>query len=334
MTDLRNDVIRKHADGGVSVPRHAARTPEIDPADPGIGMSSPTLTGVVVGISLAALATATVALVGRSAFIRPPTPPTQVLAAPVKTVAELSLGAPDGARRLTEAPLTSRGQRKADASVVSRLATAGIPLVALEAYRAAAARIDAVRPDCHLTWQLLAGIGGVETNHGQARGATLGPDGESTPHIIGQRLDGKKNVYIADTDQGTIDADASFDRGVGPFQFIPSTWIVYGADATGDGVADPFNINDAALGAARYLCSMGKDLATAAGQQSAVTSWNHGDQYVSTVVSVADRYSRTVAKAASGPLPAFVGTVADLAVSALPPPASPGPALALPLPRS
>ena len=40
---------------------------------------------------------------------------------------------------------------------------------------------------------------------------------------------------------------------VGWMQFMPSTWESYGVDANGDGVADPYNPEDAIFAAARYL---------------------------------------------------------------------------------
>ena len=55
---------------------------------------------------------------------------------------------------------------------------------------------------------------------------------------------------IADTDGGALDGDARWDHAVGPMQFIPSTWQLAGRDGNGDGTADPFNIDDAALSAA------------------------------------------------------------------------------------
>ncbi len=45
---------------------------------------------------------------------------------------------------------------------------------------------------------------------------------------------------------------------MGPLQFIPSTWRSWGVDANGDGVADPNQIDDAALAAGRYLCAAGE----------------------------------------------------------------------------
>jgi hypothetical protein len=175
--------------------------------------------------------------------------------------------------------------------VVSGLAANGIPDVALNAYRVAAARIDTAMPSCGIDWSLLAGIGRVESNHGRFGGATLGGDGSSTPQIIGPALDGVHFAYVADTDRGVWDHDTRYDRAVGPMQFIPSTWRAYAIDADGNGTTDPLNINDAALGAAHYLCVAGGDLATEAGQRRAVLAYNHSDSYVAQVLALAHAYA-------------------------------------------
>ena len=77
-------------------------------------------------------------------------------------------------------------------------------------------------------------------------------------------------------------------------QFIPSTWAGYGIDGNGDGTADPFNIDDAALAAARYLCAAGGDLRTAAGQGRAVLAYNHSDEYLALVLATARAYATGV----------------------------------------
>lgn len=44
---------------------------------------------------------------------------------------------------------------------------------------------------------------------------------------------------------------------LGPFQFMPLTWLQYGVDADGDGRKDPWNVADASAAAANYLAYEG-----------------------------------------------------------------------------
>ena len=93
---------------------------------------------------------------------------------------------------------------------------------------------------------VVAAIGKIESDHGRFGGGSIQPDGRVTPEIIGVRLDGSNNTaVIHDTDDGLLDGDVVFDRAVGPFQFIPSSWAEYGVDGNADGVVDPHNIGDA-----------------------------------------------------------------------------------------
>ncbi len=69
-------------------------------------------------------------------------------------------------------------------------------------------------------------------------------------------------------------------------QFIPSTWAIVGVDADNDGQRNPQDIYDAALGSAVYLCSGSDDLATDAGQRSAVFRYNHSQRYVDLVLAI------------------------------------------------
>jgi murein DD-endopeptidase MepM/ murein hydrolase activator NlpD len=101
-----------------------------------------------------------------------------------------------------------------------------------------------------IPWQVLASINKIESNWGR----NMGP---------------------------------SSAGAVGWMQFMPSTWLRWGVDADGDGVADPWNPTDAIFSAARYLAAAGgtSDL------YRGVYAYNHADWYVREVLSLADLYS-------------------------------------------
>lgn len=170
----------------------------------------------------------------------------------------------------------------------------GIPRRAVEAYAAATLTLQREKAACSLGWNTLAAIGQIESRHGSYGGAKLGTDGVVNPRVIGPALDGKGFASIPDTDGGALDGDSTWDRAVGPMQFIPSTWKAYGADGNGDGVKDPHNIDDAALAAARYLCARG-GMDSAGGWRSSVLGYNRSEQYISDVARVANDYAQKVA---------------------------------------
>jgi hypothetical protein len=177
------------------------------------------------------------------------------------------------------------------APVIEALGRSGIPLVALRAYQKAALVVASDDESCGLRWTLLAAIGRVESNHGRYGGALLREDGSGTRPIRGIPLDGRPNVaLIRDTDAGALDGDTTYDRAVGPMQFIPSTWQSVGADGNGDGRRDPNNIYDAAYGAAVYLCVGDSDLRDPAQAARAVRRYNNADEYVRVVLSLAEFY--------------------------------------------
>ena len=167
-----------------------------------------------------------------------------------------------------------------------------IPVAALAAYGNAAETMRQTRPECNLAWTTLAGIGHVETRHGRYRGASLNDDGYALPPIIGIKLDGSPGFEnIPDTDGGELDGDSEYDRAVGPMQFIPESWRKYGVDANGDGRADPNQIDDAAVSAARLLCINGGDLSQAENWQRAILAYNNSREYVMDVRDAAAAYS-------------------------------------------
>jgi len=168
----------------------------------------------------------------------------------------------------------------------------GIPKTALEAYAYAARVAEVENPDCHISWPTLAGIGMVESHHGTYRGANIAPNGDVTPPIRGVRLDGTMgNLEIIDSDGGKLDGDGGLDRAMGPMQFIPETWRLYGVDANNDGKVSPDNFDDAALSAAGYLCWRGKDLSTPRGWMNALRAYNLSEQYARTVRDWATAYA-------------------------------------------
>ena len=169
-----------------------------------------------------------------------------------------------------------------------------VPARALRAYAVADLVMRSQNPACRVSWATLAGIGRIESHHGTIGGLRLGEDGRPSRPIIGIPLDGSPGVKaIADSDGGALDGDTRWDRAVGPMQFIPTTWARYAVRANGDGrTPDPQNIDDAALAAARYLCSGGRDLGTGEGWWAAVLAYNNSTEYGQNVYSGADAYAR------------------------------------------
>ncbi|MFD6921007.1 lytic transglycosylase domain-containing protein [Streptomyces sp. NPDC059944] len=160
-------------------------------------------------------------------------------------------------------------------------AQSGIPATVLRAYRAAETSVSRTDPGCRLPWQLLAAIGKVESGH--AGGGAVTADGTTRGRIAGPALDGVGFALIRDSDGGSLDGDAVFDRAVGPMQFLPSTWRHWGADGNSDGASDPNNVFDAALAAGHYLCAGSRDLSRPGDLDAAVLGYNYSDAYLRTV---------------------------------------------------
>lgn len=196
------------------------------------------------------------------------------------------------------APITVGNAARVSASWAADVARrTGIPQRAVLAYAGAATALAAESPGCRLGWSTLAGLGAVESRHGTIDGSRAGADGTVRPAILGPRLDGVDFDAVHDTDGGRLDGDPQWDRAVGPFQFIPSTWERWGADGSGDGVADPQQLDDAALAAGRYLCAHG-DLSRPADWRRAVFAYNHLDSYVDAVAAAANAVAASARGAA------------------------------------
>lgn len=180
--------------------------------------------------------------------------------------------------------------------VASMAKATGIPERALTAYANAQLILAQMQPSCGVGWNTLAAIGYIESDHGRQGGASLLPNGTISRPIVGVPLNGASVEAIPDTDQGRLDGDSTWDRAVGPMQFLPSAWRAYGVDANGDGVADPNNIDDAAVAAGRLLCSVGS-LTTSEGWRKAVSAYNHSDDYVNAVAAKGNEYAQLSQKA-------------------------------------
>ncbi|MFG3134358.1 NlpC/P60 family protein [Streptomyces tendae] len=171
---------------------------------------------------------------------------------------------------------------------------ADIPPRMLAAYQHAAQQVGKHVPQCRgMRWPILAGIAKVESNH--ASGRSVAANGDIRPKIYGVLLNGSgaggNTTAFPDTDGGRWDGTATGERAVGPFQFLPSTWDGVGKDAGGDNRADPHNADDAALGAAVYLCGNGRDLAEESQLSAAIFQYNRSTEYVANVRGWIDQYT-------------------------------------------
>jgi murein DD-endopeptidase MepM/ murein hydrolase activator NlpD len=88
--------------------------------------------------------------------------------------------------------------------------------------------------------------------------------------------------------------ESNFGGNMGPssagalgwMQFMPDTWMRWGTDADGNGLADPWNPEDAVYSAARYLAAAGahEDI------ERAVFAYNHAQWYVDEIMGLAAQF--------------------------------------------
>ena len=173
----------------------------------------------------------------------------------------------------------------------------GIPGIVLQAYQKAAMNMAASDPGCNIPWWLLAGIGKIESN--QAENGQVDANGNTLRPILGPVLDGTSgSAAIPATPLSyQLTGDPTWQRAVGPMQFLPSTWVEYGHGG------NPSNVFDAAMAAARYLCNGGRNLSDPAQQAQAVFSYNHSNSYVAKVLLWANAYAKGVTPLPETPVP-------------------------------
>jgi len=195
------------------------------------------------------------------------------------------------------------------AFVVNTPGVLGIPKIALSAYRNAEQIMAASDPGCGVSWNLLAGIGRIESMH--AGGGATDAHGTAVRPIYGPSLDGTLpgNAVIV---QSSVAGRVTYARAMGPMQFLPGTWAHYASDGDGDGVADPQNLYDSTLAAARYLCSGGLNLRDASQVMSAILRYNNSMPYAQNVLGWAAAYATGVVPVDLPPLVGAPPPIADI----------------------
>jgi hypothetical protein len=163
--------------------------------------------------------------------------------------------------------------------------------MALAAYRNAERMMATSDPGCGISWNLLAGIGRIESGH--ANGGATDARGTAIRPIYGPSLDGTlpgNEVVVQSSGAGRV----TYARAMGPMQFLPGTWARYASDGDGDGVADPQNLYDATLAAARYLCSGNLNLRDQSQVLASILRYNNSMPYAQNVLGWAAAYATGV----------------------------------------
>lgn len=125
-----------------------------------------------------------------------------------------------------------------------------------------------------LPWQVFWGIHAEESSLGRNLGSA---------QVITVLPEGQKRYFLRMCRELYWDPNQVYGSqkgAIGPFQFIPETWVRHAVDGNGDGRKDPFNVEDAAYTAANYLLHKGglDDL------QKAVWHYNQDRRYVKRVM--------------------------------------------------
>ena len=153
--------------------------------------------------AIGALAPLAVLSMGWTAVLLAPSAPAVVSAsispaAPAVVLPEVETELTSPASSTRPAP-ASRGVDLVGGSIVQAASTQGIPAAALAAYQRAEAVMAAADSACQVPWELLAGIGRVESDHGRFGGSHLDADGIARPAIIGIALNGHGHTSASAT---------------------------------------------------------------------------------------------------------------------------------------
>ena len=207
--------------------------------------------------------------------------------------------------------------------VVNSPGALGIPAMALSAYRNAEQMMTQSYPACGISWNLLAGIGRIESGH--ASGGATDAHGTAVQPIYGPALNGTLPGNEVITESSVV-GQLTYARAMGPMQFLPATWARYASDGDGDGLADPQNLYDSTLAAARYLCSGGLNLRDPSQVMTAILRYNNSISYAQNVLGWAAAYATGVVPV---DLPQVTGPAPPLGDAHLENPEGLGPGLPL-----
>jgi membrane-bound lytic murein transglycosylase B len=190
------------------------------------------------------------------------------------------------------------------AVVVNSPGALRIPAMALAAYQNAERMMSMAQPGCGISWNLLAGIGRIESLH--ANNGATDARGTAVRPIYGPSLDGTLPGNEVIVQSMAPNGQPTYARAMGPMQFLPGTWARYASDGDGDGKADPQNLFDSALSAARYLCSGGLNLRDQSQVLSSILRYNNSMPYARNVMGWAAAYATGVVPV---DLPPIVGPI-------------------------
>ncbi len=252
------------------------------------------LTGLVIA-ALTAIATAAGATVVPN-LVTPSTSPSSEAATPPIVVPRPSASPSatvDPSVTPSTTPTAGPDRPNPFAGWAKRLAEPlDIPHNVLAAYAYAEFVMTQTRPACKLQWTTIAAIGKVSSDHGRVEGRTIDARGWPRPTaLVGPPLDGTSGrAKVTDTDGGAHDGDKVWDRTMGPMQLIPSMWRASGVDGDSDGLANPQDIDDAALAAAYHLCTANKDLSVVDNWKAAVNSYHGMAPLIDRVFEAAQAY--------------------------------------------
>lgn len=194
------------------------------------------------------------------------------------------------------------------AVVVNSPGAMRIPTMALNAYRNAERMMAVAAPGCGVSWNLLAGIGRIESMH--ANGGATDARGTAVRPIYGPSLDGSlpgNEIIVQSSQAGRV----QYARAMGPMQFLPGTWSRYASDGDGDGKADPQNLFDSTLSAARYLCTGGLNLRDQSQVLSSILRYNNSIPYARNVLGWAAAYATGVVPVDLPPITGPIPPMAD-----------------------